>query len=180
MWFFEQFTLEIWTGKNRCVCWCWFSLTYFYPRRYLTQWKLQRDCDQDPCGMPEDKANVRRHETHRNMWANGAASTCQEESICPTEKKDKDRQAYRPTRTHNIHTFLRCPLHFVSFDTKGFLCQIYITLHAPNVRILYNKNFCSFAGSYNLHWTLNCMKGEMKHSCYIIITIYYIHKSIIV
>jgi len=104
LWFLE-FTLvgkKMWTGKSRCVCWCWFCLTYFYPRRYLTQWKLLRDCDQDPHGTPEDTTTVRRHEhrqEHENKWSYQHLSG---RKHVPYREERQDRQAFRVTHTHTL------------------------------------------------------------------------------
>ncbi len=100
---FSEFTLAVkkmWTGKSRCVCWCWFSLTYFYPRRYLTQWKLQRDCDQDVHCTPEDE----HRQEHENKWSYQHLSG---RKHVPYREERQDRQAFRLTHTHtHTHTIL--------------------------------------------------------------------------
>jgi len=146
LWFLE-FTLvvkKMWTGKSRCVCWCWFCLTYFYPRRYLTQWKLLRDCDQDPHGTPEDTTTVRRHEhrqEHENKWSYQHLSG---RKHVPYREERQDRQAFRVTHTHT--SFSRYPSS--TLTPKGSCVRRPVYKHTSH-----NPLF-PWSDTVSFHWTL--------------------------
>lgn len=152
----------MWTGKSRCVCWCWFCLTYFYPRRYLTQWKLLRDCDQDPHGTPED--TIWRHEhrqEHENKWSYQHLSGGKH---VPYREERQGRQAFRLTHTHartHTHTLSLSyrPLPYVNFDTKGFLCQTFIIHTFCSLTILYFQR----SDTVSFHWTLEYITLYWQH-----------------
>lgn len=131
-WFLE-FTLvvkKMWTGKSRCVCWCWFCLTHFYPPRYLTQWKLLRDCDQDP-HMPED--TIRRHEhrqEHENKWSYQHLSG---RKYVPYREERQCRQAFQLTHTHTHTSIARYPSS--TLTPKGSCVRLPLYTH-----ILFSHN----------------------------------------